>query len=667
MTAQATARPNMAPSDLWRRAAPALLYGVRLWASVCLALFVAFKLELENPGWTATSAAIMCQPSLGASLRKGGFRLIGTLIGAVAIVLMTAVFPQSRIGFLAALALWLGVCGFTAAILRNFAGYAAALSGYTAAIIFADATGDPGSTFILAVTRATEICLGIACAGIVLAGTDFGTARRRLGALFAQLTYDTAAGLAATVRTPNPDFAGLQAQRRALVLKVSTLDAVIDEAVGEASELRARSYTLQRAVDGLLSALSGWRNIANHLQSLEDRGADEASIAAWGPVWEPPDVAILQRTPDAVRTAVLAMVRRIARAPITSLSARLLADRSAEALLGLCRALDGLVLLATPERARNYGRLAWPRVPDFLPPVLSGLRAVLAIAALEIFWVATAWQGGQVAVTFAAVAITLFSPREEAAYTLAVGFTAGALLITALAALVQFAVLPALSGYGALCIVLGAVLVPLAALSTGDWQKAMITGMVMNFMPLLSPTNPPVYDPATFLNSALGILTGTGVATLSFQLLPPLTATVKIARLHELTRGDFRRLAGRRARWRRTAWEARIYGRILALPASATTLDSAQLLATLSAGEEILRLRGLALRFGLSVPMHETEAALAGGHIEAAQEAVSTMRAALENHPEADETGLTRALASVDVLGETLARHGTYFGSKAAK
>jgi uncharacterized membrane protein YccC len=647
-----------------RRATPALLYGLRLWASVCLALFVAFKLELENPAWAATSAAIMCQPSLGASLRKGGFRLIGTLIGAVAIVLMTAAFPQSRISFLASLALWLGACGFMAAILRNFAGYAAALAGYTAAIVFADATGQPGQTFILAVTRASEICLGIVCAGVVLGTTDVGTAQRRLGALFAGLVGATASGLATTLRTKNPDFAALQVMRRGLVLETAKLDPVIDEAVGEASELRARSYTLQRAVDGLLAALSGWRNLANHLQSLDDGG--EAAISSL-PAWETPDAETLQRRPEAVRTALLALVRRILRAPAPGvsapgISARLVADRTAEALLGLVRALDGLVLLATPQRARDYGRSAWPRVPDFLPPVLSGVRAVLAIGALEIFWVGTAWQGGQLAVTFAAVAVTLFSPREEAAFTMAVGFTAGTLLTTALAGIVQFAVLPALAGYGALCAVLGVVLVPLAALSTTNVQKAIVTGMVINFMPLLSPSNPAVYDPVAFLNNAMGIVVGTGVATLSFRLLPPLSARVKIARLHGLSCRDLRRLAGRRAAWRRSAWEARIYGRILALPDAATMLDSAQLLAALSAGEEILRLRGLALRFGLDVPMHAAEAALSHGLIDAARAAVRTMRDALVRHEEAQETGLTRALASVESLSDTLARHGAYLG-----
>src|SRR5256885_15096840 len=90
---------------LWA-ASPPLLFGLRLWASVSLALYVAFWLELDEPFWAGTSAAIVCQPHLGASLRKGWFRLIGTLIGAVMSVVLAACFPQDRVLFLGALALW---------------------------------------------------------------------------------------------------------------------------------------------------------------------------------------------------------------------------------------------------------------------------------------------------------------------------------------------------------------------------------------------------------------------------------------------------------------------------------------------------------------------------------------------------------------------------------
>lgn len=152
-----------------------------MWASVSLALFVAYWLELDNPYWAGTTAAIVCQPQLGVSLRKGWFRMIGTVIGAAMSVVLVACFPQDRILFLAGLAVWCAACAFVATLLRNAASYAAALAGYTTAIIagglFGAAGGvDANAAFLLAVARASEICLGIVCA--VLAGTDLGGARR---------------------------------------------------------------------------------------------------------------------------------------------------------------------------------------------------------------------------------------------------------------------------------------------------------------------------------------------------------------------------------------------------------------------------------------------------------------------------------------------------------
>src|SRR4051795_12454399 len=108
-----------------RFAGPPLLFGLRLWASVCLALYVAFWLELDDPFWAGTSAALVCQPQLGASLRKGWFRMIGTVVGAIMIVALTACFPQDRFGFFGLLALWGSLCAFAATVLRNFASYAA--------------------------------------------------------------------------------------------------------------------------------------------------------------------------------------------------------------------------------------------------------------------------------------------------------------------------------------------------------------------------------------------------------------------------------------------------------------------------------------------------------------------------------------------------------------
>src|SRR3954447_22344715 len=263
------------------KAAPSLLFALRLWAAVCLALFVAFWLELDNPYWAGTSAAIVCQPQLGASLRKGWFRMIGTIIGAAMIVVLTAWFPQDRIAFLGLLALWCAICGFLATVLHNFASYAAALAGYTAAIVAANTLGATGGAspdvFMLAVFRASEICIGIVCAGIVLAGTDLGGAQRRLAASFANLAAEIAGRFTRTLNIGGPERSDTQTVRREFLRRVIALEPMIDQALGESSHVRYHASTLQAAVRGLFGALDGWRAVVVQLNRVPDDGDRQAA------------------------------------------------------------------------------------------------------------------------------------------------------------------------------------------------------------------------------------------------------------------------------------------------------------------------------------------------------------------------------------------------------
>src|SRR6201984_3662779 len=97
--ARAGRTPRWRGAGALRSAGPALLFWLRFWAAVSLSLYVAFWLELDNAYWAGTSAAIVCQPSLGASLRKASFRMIGTVVGALAIAVLSACFPHIRSAF----------------------------------------------------------------------------------------------------------------------------------------------------------------------------------------------------------------------------------------------------------------------------------------------------------------------------------------------------------------------------------------------------------------------------------------------------------------------------------------------------------------------------------------------------------------------------------------
>ena len=665
---------------LWQAlssAAPKLLFGVRLWASVCLALYVAFWLELDNAYWAGTSAAIVCQPSLGASLRKGWFRMIGTAVGAVAIVVLTACFPQDRGAFLVSLALWGAACALVATLLRNFAAYSAALAGYTAAIIASDQLGATGGlngqAFLLAVTRASEICIGIVCAGIVLAGTDFGGARLRLAGLLAALSAEIMGRFRDTLASAGSQFADTQAVRRELVRRVIALDPVIDEAIGEASQLRYHSPVLQTAADGLLAAMAGWRAVATRLVRLpEDQAQREAAAILCrlpqelrsGPKDGEP--TRWMATPTGLRRIFEMGTRRLVALPAGTPSVRLLALNTAEVLIGFSRALDGLALLiadsARPVRRRRGIHLD---VPDWLPSLVNAGRAFVTIGAVELLWIVTGWPNGASAITFAAIAVILFSPRADQAYATSLSFMVGTGLTAAYAAIVEFAVLPDLETFAGFSIAIGLVLVPAGALTAQPWQTAMFTAMAVNFVPLLAPENQMSYDTQQFYNAALAIVAGVGAGALSFRLLPPLSPAFRTRRLLALTLRDLRRLATGAILRTSEDWQTRVYRRLSTLPDEATPLQRAQLLAALSVGTAIIQLRRIVRRFHLNSDLDGALEPFARGSNAIATARLALLDQALASRGHAGPAAL-RARGLILAIAEALGQHGAYFDGGAA-
>jgi uncharacterized membrane protein YccC len=655
-----------------RSATPALLYGLRLWIAVCLALYIAFWLELDSPSWAGATAGIVCQPSLGASLRKGWFRMVGTPTAGVAIVVLTAWFPQDRALFLVSLALWGAGCTFVSTILRNFAAYAAALSGYTAVIIASDQLGATGGlngeAFTLAIHRVSEIGIGIVSAGIVLAGTDLGDARRQLTTLFAGLAAGIMAKFTATLLAAGSEQPDTQPIRRDFIRRVIALDPIIDQAIGESSQVRYHSRVVQKAVDGLFAALSGWRAIANHLVQLPDdqARAEAATVLQCLPPMlislpDQPDPAAWTADPIGLHRICEAGVHRLIALEVETPSQRLLADKAAEGLAGMAHALNGLALLvAEPARPVPRGGAFRLHVTDWLPALVNAGRTFVTILAAALFWIVTAWPSGAGAIAWAAIPTILFAPRADQAYATARGFLAAAFIAAVFAAVIKFAVLPNLETFAAFSLAIGLWLVPAGAVAY-QWRKAALTYMAAYFVPVLAPVNQMSYDTVAFYNTAMAIVCGAGAAALSFRLIPPLSPAFRTRRLLALTLRDLRRLAMGRTF---TDWAGHIDVRLSAMPAQAIPLQRAQVLAVLSLGTEIIRLRPVARRFGLGPDLEDALAAVAEGRSAIAIARLKRLDAALARLG-TTETAALRGRGSILIVSEVLTQHASYFDAGA--
>jgi uncharacterized membrane protein YccC len=658
-----------------RAATPALLFGLRLWASVCLALYVAFTLELPDPSWAATTAALICQPVLGASLRKASFRMIGTVVGAIGIVILAALFRQDRLSFLVGLAVWCAVSAFVATLLSNFAAYGAALSGYTAAILANDVLGpvgasNSGSVVILAIYRAFEICIGIVSAGVVLTLTDRGQSRRKLAAEFTALSTAIMDGFADCFVTASSKLDEFRALRRDLLRRVIALNPTIDAAIGEASDLRYRSAVLQRAVSGLLETLTAWRRAAFEIARSRDAATEREAHAVHDHLPRDrlsPDASGSAKRPAELRAACCRAARTLARSDAETPSQRLLADSAATGMLGMAHALNGLTGVVDRSNMIPVRGTARLHVPDWLPPSINAARVLLAVGATSLFWIASAWPNGAFAITFCAIIVVLLPLQGDVAYSASMTFLKGCVLGSSIAAVQVFVILPRATSFPTLCLALGLALVPLGFMIVRARTPLFFFAASVNFLPMLSITNGMNYDASQFWNTTSAILAGIAFGVVAMRILPPLSPATRTRRLLALTLADLRRLAKRASSRRRDEdWASRGYARLLAMPEQADPVERAEVVAAVSIGKEIVRLRRVPPRF---VPGGDLEAALqalAEGRSGEAIERLKDIDRRLAALPRAEAASriLLRLRASILAISAQLAEYPSYFDDR---
>ena len=240
-------------------------------------------------------------------------------------------------------------------------------------------------------------------------------------------------------------------------------------------------------------------------------------------------------------------------------------------------------------------------------------------------------------------------------------------LTAAFAAIIAFAVLPNSETFAAFSLAIGLVLVPAGAGMAQPWQTAMFTAMAANFVPLLAPSNPMIYDTVQFYNAAIAIVAGVGAAAVSFRLMPPLSPAFRTRRLLALTLRDLRRLATGPIPRTPDDWEGRMCGRFAVLPDEAQPLQRSQLLAALSVGTEIIQLRRIARRLDLGSELDVALAAVAEGNSAVATTRLAVLDRVLASLPGAG-TGAQAALRArggVLAVSEALTQHASYFDAAA--
>lgn len=506
-----------------------------------IALWLAYRLELPQPGTVLVTVFIVMQPQSGQVLAKSFYRIIGTLLGLTVMVALIALFNQERVLFMLAVAIWIGLCTAGAARYRDFRGYACVLAGYTAVIIGLPATLHPEGAFMSALWRVLEITLGILCTGLVsalvLPQTSSADLRATLQARFRDFAAFACEGLAG--RLDSERFEALNARFAAAAVGLENLR---NATAFEDPHMRLRAGRLGRLNNEFMVLSTRFHALHQLLNRLaEPAGGQRVREALVPPLAEVAALLAAQRERlgsdaeaaefagrlAACRQELMQLIRagrgRLAVQQVDEAGA-LDFDTAAELLFRFVDDLHGYALTLASLLDHRHAREDWresfrPRANP-LAAAVAGMRSSLLILALGTFWMATAWPAGEtftMTVGMISALASSSSNPKRLALQLTIGATGGALA----GIFTTFWVLPWLDGFAMLCcalaptFALGALL-----LSRSQWSGYGV-GLLVWFCLLSLPANLTHYDPYRLFNEYLAVLLSMTLATLAAALILP--------------------------------------------------------------------------------------------------------------------------------------------------
>lgn len=147
--------------------APVLIYMAKAIIAALLALWISMKLNLPDPRTAIFTVFIVMQPQSGLVFSKSYYRVLGTIAGVGMSLIIMGMFAQDPMWFIALFALWIGLTTAAGFKYRNFQFYGFVLAGYTLCIVALPVIETPLEVFDIAVSRFSEVVVGIMSATII--------------------------------------------------------------------------------------------------------------------------------------------------------------------------------------------------------------------------------------------------------------------------------------------------------------------------------------------------------------------------------------------------------------------------------------------------------------------------------------------------------------------
>jgi uncharacterized membrane protein YccC len=523
---------------------PIAIFSLNSFLAALLALYIGFSLGLPRPYWAMLTVYITAQPLSGALRSKAVYRVLGTILGGVAAVVLVPNLVDAPWVLSLALSAWVGLCLYLSLLDRTPRAYVFMLAGYTAGIIGFPSVGEPGTIFETALARVEEITLGILCASfvhtIIFPRSVLAAINVRIAAIMTNV-QGWAADLGSMGPEPGRPRPTSEQERDRIAADITELQLLATHLPFDTANLVPATRTIRGLEDRLAlllplaSAVEDRRDALIAIGGLsQNEIATMTEIRAW----------IVANPVDSRAEAVRLQQLCLAAQPILdggSSWADFLKASLVGRLFDLVGALQDARDLALhigaphlPPPPSLLGRLAGNRARplhrDHGLAALSGFAAFAAVCGCCVLWIATAWPDGAVAPMMAAVFASFFAAQDDPAPSIG-NFLKFLVLSLPIAALYLFALLPAIDGFPMLAMTLAPALLVLGYLQGLPSTTGRAMPLIIGFLGALSLQAVYSADFTSFINSFLAQIVGTAGALVSTQLFRSVGADFSARRI----------------------------------------------------------------------------------------------------------------------------------------
>jgi uncharacterized membrane protein YccC len=545
------------------RQSPHLFSATRGTAAALTALAAAELLGLTCPYWAAMTALIVIQPTRGLLLEKSFYRLIGTVVGSSAGLLLL-LGTRSPILLTAALCLWIALCVGIGNLLYGLRSYAALMAGCTCVVIAMSGYQSPSHLYDIAFGRVACIIVGIIFATLVTALFTPRQSRSELRDRLDRVTADCLAWLAALLRQGRA--AGQIATERDILIEIAEIESLLDAAGAGSFRFKQQARHLRSLISSLLSLLAVGRLAGAQLSRHPEAEGD-------GGQWRDLLARQLKELADTMAGSATAC-------PGTRLSELAAGTKHRLPLLG-----EALEELANSQQQvfMQCGALAevlekQPASPfhqhrDWREACRAAFRGALTIGAIGVTWSLTGWAQGPLTLMATSIMITIFSTKEHPAAFVGNIFV-GAATGSAVAVFCRLVLLHGVSDP----LLTGAIIAPfLLAGVFAMPQRVTATGATdatLFFIFTVQPGVPVRIMPYDLMLGAIAMILGVVSAWIAYRFVVPINPALRLNSLLSAIMGDLHLLAS--GKFPRSAWklQARMQHRVIRLVIIAARHDA---------------------------------------------------------------------------------------------